>query len=198
MNNTQELNLIKLAQKGDEKAIDKLFENYKHLVVSLARKYYLVGGENEDLVQEGMLGFFKAINTFDEEKNEFLTYAKTLINHQIINAIKKSESGNARFLNDSMALNNQGEVTFENDEKVFGVPSSSWLPENEFLSYEGYSNLVLNAKKMLSNYESNVFDLYLQGYDYDDIIKQLNTNYKSVDNALNRIKTKLKSLKRED
>ena len=198
MNKTEEINLIKKAQQGDERAIDELFEKYKHYVVSLTRKYYLIGAEADDLVQEGMLGFFKAVNTFNESKNDFLPYAKTLITHHIINAVKKSNTTKSSFLNESMALNNQGEVLLEKDDKVFGVPSAKWLPENELLHLEQYNQLLKQIKKVLSNYENEILELYLQGFDYNDIIKQLNTNYKSVDNALNRIKNKLKFLKKEE
>ncbi len=198
MDKILENSLIKKAQMGDEKALDELFENYKHFVVSLARKYYLIGAEQDDLVQEGMLGFFKAITTFNQAKNDFLPYAKTLITHQIINAVKKSNNAKTSFLNESMALNNQGEVLSEVSEKVFSVPNVKWMPENEFLHDEEYGALLKQIKGLLSDYENEIFELYLQGFDYNDIIKKLNTTYKSVDNALSRIKNKLKFLKEEE
>ena len=113
-----ELNLIRKAQKGDERAIDELYTKYKHYVASICHKYYLIGGDEDDLMQEGMLGFFKAINTFDFDNHEFLPYAKTLIHNQIVNAIKRASSGKAGFLNESIQLNNQGEIVVEEKNKV--------------------------------------------------------------------------------
>ena len=194
-NDNIELNLIKSAQNGDEKAIDELYEKYKHFVVSICRKYYIMGGDSDDLVQEGMLGFFKAITTFDFDGHaEFLPYAKTLISHQVINAVKKANSGKASFLNERMPLNNQGEVVLEKENKVFGLPNMAFMPENEYIFNENYNQLLSLVKSKLSNYENEILKLYLQGYDYNDIIKKLDTNYKSVDNALSRIKNKLKNL----
>lgn len=196
MDKNYEINLIKSAQKGDIKAIDELFEKHKHYVLSISRKFYLIGGDKDDLMQEGMLGYFKAINTFDTSKSEFLPYAKTLIVHQIVNAVKKANSGKSSFLNERMPLNNQGEVILEDENRVFGLPNTSLSPENELLFNEDYLNLLNNVKSKLSTFENEILELYLNGYDYKDIMKKLNINYKSIDNALSRIKHKLRNFKR--
>lgn len=188
-----EREIISLAQKGDNNAIDDLFSRYKKLVVGRARKYYLVGGDIDDLVQEGMVGFLKAINTFDEKKGEFSSYAKRLINNEIINMIKKSNAKKQTLFNEHLELNNQGEIVVDEDVSV-GI-SDNISPESEFLRQEKYENLLNEIHSHLSEWEKSVLDLYLEGYTHSEIQKTLNTTYKSIDNALTRIKNKLKSLR---
>ncbi len=184
--------IIDLAQKGDPTAIDTLFASYKKVVASQARKYYLVGGDMDDLIQEGMVGFLKAVNTYDEKKGEFLPYALRLINNEIQNLIKKSNTQKQSFFNTSIPLNNQGEVVVGDAEMAKPYASS---PETEVIGKEDFDHLLLLAKSKLSDKENEVFALYLEGYDNREIVKKLGSSYKSVDNALTRIKNKLKSLR---
>lgn len=188
-----EKKIIVLAQKGDNGAIDELFARYKKLVVSRARKYYLVGGDIDDLIQEGMVGFLKAINTFDEKKGEFSAYAKRLINNEILNLIKKSNAKKQTIFNEHLELNNQGEIVV--DETISVGVSDNISPESEFLRQENYEGLLEEIHSHLSDWENSVLNLYLEGYTHTEIQKTLNTTYKSIDNALTRIKNKLKSLR---
>lgn len=189
----EEKDIIALAQKGDNSAIDELFSQYKKLVVSRARKYFLVGGDLDDLIQEGMVGFLKAINTFDEKKGEFSSYAKRLINNEILNLIKKSNTKKQAIFNEHLELNNQGEIVVDASTSV-GL-SDNQSPESEFLRQENYEDLIQEIHSHLSEMEQSVLKLYLEGYNLNEIQKTLNTTYKSVDNALTRIKNKLKSLR---
>ena len=112
-------NLIKLAQKGDESAQETILNSYKQLVTHIARHYFLVGGDQEDLIQEGMIALYKAINSYDSTKQvTFGAYAKTLIEHQVINAIKSDSALKHSMLNQSFALNNQGFVAFDEDDDM--------------------------------------------------------------------------------
>lgn len=188
-----EKEVILLAQKGDNRAIDELFSKYKKLVISRARKYYLVDGDIDDLIQEGMVGFLKAINTFDAKKGEFSAYAKRLINNEILNLIKKSNTKKQTLFNEHLELNNQGEIVVDDSTSV-GI-SDNMSPESEFLRQEKYENLVEEIHAHLSDWENSVLNLYLEGYSIAEIQKTLDTSYKSVDNALTRIKNKLKSLR---
>ena len=100
-----EFELIKNAQSGNNEAIETLLNNHKQLVNFVTRKYFLVGGDNDDLLQEGMIALYKAINSFDLTKGiEFSTYAKTVIEHTIINAIKSDASNKNTMLNNSYGL----------------------------------------------------------------------------------------------
>lgn len=184
--------LIKLAQRGDNDAIDKLFAEYKKVVSSQARKYYLVGGDLDDLIQEGMVGFLKAINTFDEKKGEFLPYAIRLINNEIQNLIKKSNTHKESCFNTSVPLNNQGEIVLGDVEVAKPYALS---PETEVIGRENYTDMLCMARAKLSEWENKVFDLYLEGYDIREIMIKLDSTYKSIDNALTRIKNKLRTLR---
>ena len=111
----KEKDILSLAKQGDQLAMDKILDSYKYLAITIARKYYLLGGEKDDLIQEGMIGLFKAITSFDESKGvTFKAYASRLVEREIINAIRHSASGKHQVLNDS--------VSFESDEE-FAMPS---------------------------------------------------------------------------
>lgn len=198
MDKITEDNLIKLAKSGNEQAQEELFNNYKQLVSFVARHYFLVGGDQDDLIQEGMIGLYKAIHSYDTNKNvNFSSYAKTLIERQVINAIKSDNALKNSMLNQSFTLNNQGFVSYddENENSTFTIPSTKNTPENMVLSDEGTKDIAKEIVKVLSDYELKVLKLYLKGLNYNDIAVQISATPKSVDNALHRIKTKLQFLK---
>lgn len=186
--------LLKLAKLGDEKALDVLYDKYKRIVLLIAKKYYLVDGNNDDIVQEGMFGFLKAVNTFDEEKCEFVPYLRMLVEQQILNAIKKSHSQKNFPLNDRLTLTSQGELDV--DDALVSIPNNTLSPELEVLSEENSKDLNSLIVNKLSKFEQEVLRLYLDGFKYNDIIEKLNVSYKSVDNALTRIKLKLQNFKK--
>ncbi len=198
MDKIAEDKLIELAKQGDEKAQEQLLNSYKQLVSFVARHYFLVGGDQDDLIQEGMIGLYKAINTYNAEKNtSFGAYAKTLIERQVINAIKSDSALKNSILNQSFTLNNQGFVSYDEDDEssIFSIPSTKHSPENLMMSSEHTKSIAKEIKKVLSDYELKVLKLYLKGLNYNDIAKQISATPKSVDNALNRIKNKLQFLK---
>ncbi len=194
--NTEE-KLIDLAKKGNEEAQEQLLNNYKQLVSYVTRRYFLVGGDQDDLTQEGMIGLYKAINSYDANKNvSFINYAHTLIERQVINAIKKDSALKNYMLNQSVTLNNQGFINVNDDEdKWLSVSFSKNTPETMMLSNEDTKIIAQDIKNTLSKYELKVLKLYLRGLNYNDIAEQISATPKSVDNALNRIKNKLKFLK---
>lgn len=186
-----EIDLIILAKQGDEKSLDELYDKYKHNILFIAKKYYLNDGNNDDIVQEGMLGFLKAINTFDADKGNFYSHLVRLVEQQIINAIKKSNALKNAPLNERYNLNSQGELELPEEEKVMGIPNDTLSPENCVLMEENEKELSDMMSDKLSEFERKVLQLYLSGFSYNDIIKELNVSYKSVDNALSRVKQKL-------
>lgn len=195
MNN--EIELINLAKQGDEKALDELYDKYKHNVLIIAKKYYISDGNSDDIMQEGMMGFLKAINTFDADKGNFYSYLIKSVEHQIINAIKKSNTLKNAPLNERYNLNNQGELEIEESEKSLGIPNDDLSPENRVLMEEDQKEFDEMMSDKLSAFEKEVLQLYLAGFSYCDIISKLNVNYKSVDNALNRVKAKLHNFNKE-
>ena len=126
--------LIKLAQSGNKEAIEELLTSNKQLVNSVARKYFLVGGDVDDLIQEGMIALYNAILTFDSTKNSsFKNYAYTLIERNIISIIKKANNRKNIPLNDAVTVNNQGAYTYQNedDEETNGFMLESNKPNPE-------------------------------------------------------------------
>lgn len=188
-----EIDLIILAKSGDENALDELYERYKHNILFIAKKYYLNDGNNDDIVQEGMLGFLKAINTFDAEKGNFYSHLVRLVEQQIINAIKKSNALKNAPLNERYNLNSQGELEIDEDDKVMGIPNDTLSPESCVLLEEDEKEFSSIVSDKLSEFERKVLQLYLSGFSYNDIIDKLNVSYKSVDNALSRVKQKLQN-----
>lgn len=193
MNN--EITLLNQAKNGDDSAYEELLSSYKYLVTSISRRYFLTGGQTDDLLQEGMIGLFKAIKSFDSTKSDsFKAYAKTLIERQMINAIKSDNSYKHVPLNNSIALNSQGAIQTKDDNLVF-LGNKTFDPERLVTNEHDVNNILKQIKQRLSELEYQVLTLYLEGRSYSDISQTLSINYKSVDNALNRIKSKLLFLK---
>jgi RNA polymerase sporulation-specific sigma factor len=180
----EDLELLHLARSGNNDATNELLVNHKHLVVAIARKYYLIGGDKDDLIQEGMIGLFKAISSFDEAKNNnFVGYATTLIEREIISAIRHANTHAQQVLSESVLIDNDDEL-----------PDSA-SPETDLISEENTIELTHEINEKLSAFERKVVEYYLKGYNYVDIAKLLNKPNKSIDNALSRIKKKLEFLK---
>ena len=189
-----EQELIKLSKAGQTSATEELYANYKMHIRSLARKYFLVDGDLDDLIQEGTMAFLNAINTYDEQKNNnFKAYVTLVINRKLINKIKSSSSLKNFALNTGYMLNGQGEIELE--DKVLALENDSLSPEENTISDENIKDIYTEIEQKLSEYERTILNLYLQGYAYTDIAIKLDKDKKSVDNALNRIKHKLQGLK---
>ena len=180
----EQIKLINLAQNGDSKAVNQLLEDYQYIVRILARKYFLIGGDREDLHQEGMIGLYKAITSYDATKNAaFSTYASVCVNSQMKNAVKKSTRLKNQVLNTALSL--QDVVYLEKLARV--------NPEDTLIEKHNYAERVEKINARLSALEKKVLVQYLQGLSYAEIAKNLNKNPKSIDNAIARIKIKLKN-----
>lgn len=175
--------LIKKAKLGNDNSLEILMNEYKKLVTKIARNYFIIGADFEDVIQEGMIGLFNAYSTFNENKNtSFKTYATILINRQIINAIKKAYKYNNLDL-----FADLNEKDFEKDLEIFS-------PEEFIINKESHSILVKEINEKLSSLEISILQEFLQNKTYEEIATKLNLNKKSVDNALSRIKKKLNYL----
>lgn len=178
-----DIEVIKLAKSGDQNAMGQLLIENKPLVASIARRYFLLGGDQEDLIQEGMIGLFKAVNIYDVNKNDnFGTFAGKIIEREIISAIRKENTNKNQVLDNSVLLDDQD---FKDDT----------YPELEVIQEENLKELTLHIDKQLSQLESKVMELYLKGYSYIDISEILKKSPKAIDNALTRIKNKLNHLR---
>lgn len=180
----KEIELLSLAKAKDSVAVEQVLAKYKHLVVAIARKYFLIGGDKEDLIQEGMIGLFKAVNSFDDSKNDnFSSYATMLVEREIISAIRTANASNQQALNEGIYIDNDDEL------------GDAACPESDFINEESHLELTNEIMSKLSKFERVVVDYFLKGYSYTDIAKITEKNPKAIDNALSRIKKKLEYLK---
>lgn len=176
----------------NEDATELLFKKYKPLIVGLAKKIYNTsqntGFDLNDLIQEGMIGFSTAINTFDENKDTtFFTYAKTCIERRLISLVKAASRFKHQLLNESYFVEDlvSDSMSLENL-----LEDSSSNPENKLIDNENAKELIKNIKKSLTNLESAVFELKISGFNYKEIAEILDKDSKSIDNAISRIKAK--------
>lgn len=185
--------LVLRAQQGDTEAEEKLIERYKYLAKSKAKIYYIAGADREDVVQEGMIGLFKAIKTYDKTKSKFVTYAGICVNGQIINAIKKANRLKNKALNESISLDDQN-ATQKNKEAIASTLISEDTPEKQVLIKELMEYANSEKNNLFSDFEKKVWKEIQHGKSNGEIAKELNKSVKSIDNASQRIKKKLHSL----
>lgn len=184
--------LIIQIRKGDNKAQNYLLEKYKNLVNMKANRFFLVGAEDDDIIQEGMIGLFKAIQSFDTEKNNsFKTFANLCVERQLITAIKTSNRQKHIPLNSSFSLNNT--AYDENDDTtVMEILDTNFVedPLDTITKREYMEFVESRIDKNLSGFEKQVLSRYIQGESYVDIASKLNSPVKSIDNAIQRIRKK--------
>lgn len=192
---------IQRAQSGDSEAISYLLEKYKSMVRALARPLFLIDGEQDDLVQEGMIGLFKAIQTYDADKGaSFETFANTCISGQLYTAIKKSNRQKNIPLNSYVSIystespggRGEKEGTFVLDKTALDWQNN---PEEIVIGRENARSIQEKLYSRLSKMEVQVLDLFLTGMTYQEIAMKLDKSPKSIDNALQRIKGKLHKMR---
>ena len=193
--------LIKKINDGDIKAQNFILNKYKNVVSMKTKKFFLIGGDNDDMFQEGMIGLYKAIKSFDAEKNNsFKTFANICIERQLITAIKMSNRQKHIPLNSSFSLNN---IAFEEDDEteVIEILDTKYVedPLDTITKKEYFATLENNVNNSLSTFEKDVLKYYIEGVSYQDIAVRLNTQTKSIDNAIQRIRKKaIKIIKSEE
>ena len=193
--------LVLMAQNGDDAAQEYLLDKYKSLVRAKSRAYFLIGADSEDIIQEGMIGLYKAVRDYNEEKNaSFRSFAELCVNRQMITAIKAATRQKHQPLNSYVSLNKP--VYEEESEQTYmdflQSSSDSLLnPEALLIGQENKSFLEDQMVKNLSSFETRVLVLYLQGRSYFEIANVLDKPEKSIDNALQRVKKKLEKFLEE-
>ena len=198
-----ENDLIRDAQSGDGEAVSHLLEKYKGSVRALARPLFLMDGDEDDLLQEGMIGLFKAIQTFDRDKGaSFETYARLCISRQLYSAIEKSNRKKNIPLNSYISIYSEEYLHEEGDfgNGMFSEQTASvWEenPEDIVIQRESRDNVLDILYEKLSNMEKKVLKLFLQGLTYQEIAKRLQYPPKKIDNALQRIKMKMQKIDAE-
>ncbi len=194
-NNYKEMSdedLVNSSKSGDRNALEYLINKYKELVNMKVSKYFIIGAEKEDIVQEGLIGLYKAIKSYSGDKqNSFKTFANMCIERQLITAIKSSNRQKHMPLNSYLSLN---ESAYENDEEtsLFDTFNSHQIedPLETITKQEYYKSVEIAIDKSLSNFEKQVLNRYMQGESYIQIAEKLDTPVKSIDNAIQRIRKK--------
>ena len=185
--------LVALSQRGDGAAMEALLNKYKNFVRTKARSYFLIGADHEDIVQEGMIGLYKAIRDFKSEKlTSFRAFAELCVTRQIITAIKTATRQKHIPLNSYVSLN-KPIYDEESDRTLLDVISEDVPsdPEAMLIDREDLSFIEGRIGEMLSDLEKRVLVLYMEGKSYVEISQEMGRHVKSVDNALQRIKRKL-------
>jgi len=187
------------AQENDYESEIELFSRYKNTINKISRSFFLVGGDTEDLIQEGMIGLYKAIKYYSNDKNaSFSTFASLCIKRQIQTAIKHAGSKKNLMLSNAVPITEEINLDDEDDSPVgLIIPSLEPTPDAQMISRENMKELKMKIEKNLSHLEFKILTKYLAGKNYTEIANALEINKKSVDNALSRIKTKLSFLKND-
>lgn len=192
-----DIELIHRWRDGDELAFEVLLERYKKTVRAVARRYFLVGADNEDLVQEGMIGFYKSILSFDETKQiKFSTFAEMCVERQILSAVKSAGRKKHKPLNEYISTSTENvEDGFEPAENYSPVSDVSVAdPEEIYLEQEKEFLLKKEIGSRLSSFENVVFELFISGMTYREMSESTGRTEKMIDNAVQRIKRKLKGI----
>ena len=188
--------LICRLRDGEETIMDYIMEKYKNLVRKNAQNMYILGAEEQDLIQEGMIGLFNAIKDYDSGRDaSFFTFADLCISRRMYNAIKASKREKHTPLNNYVSLyGDNDDKNLDGKSGVIELLSAGEIsnPENLLIDKENVERIENLVEQELSNFEKQVFDLYITGMKYGQIAKVLGKDEKSTDNALQRIKNKLK------
>jgi RNA polymerase sporulation-specific sigma factor len=185
--------IVDLAQQGDQFAVEFLVDKYKNFVRAKARSYFLIGADKEDIIQEGMIGLFKAIRDYKLDKlTSFRAFAELCITRQIITAIKTATRQKHIPLNSYVSLN-KPIYDEESDRTLIDILSTTRItnPEDIIISREEFIFIEKKMGEILSSLEWKVLMAYLEGKSYQEIAVDLKRHVKSIDNALQRVKRKL-------
>ncbi len=185
--------VVDYVHQGDSEALDYLINKYRNFVRAKARSYFLIGADREDIIQEGMIGLYKAIRDFKEDKlSSFKAFAELCITRQIITAIKTATRQKHIPLNSYISLD-KPIYDEESDRTLMDVISGAKIldPEELIINQEEFDDIELKMAELLSDLERKVLALYLDGQSYQEISDDLNRHVKSIDNALQRVKRKL-------
>lgn len=201
-NMTDETLIQEAINNQNNVALDCLMSRYKDIVNMKANKFFMVGSEKEDILQEGYIGLYKAVKSFDAEKqNSFKTFATICIERQLITAVKNSNRQKHIPLNSSVSLNATAYEEEENSDttvmEILDVNKTSEDPLDIITQKEYFNSVEKNINENLSDFEKKVLDLYKNGYSYAVIAEKLNTKVKSVDTAIQRIKKKALKVKKQ-
>ena len=192
---TEKINsIIKKAKAGDEVSMEYLLKEYLSLVRKKATGLFLMGADKDDLLQEGMIGLFKAILNYDETKEaSFDTFAALCINRQMFSAIKGANRKKHKLINEYISI-----YTEDKEDIPLAIPDEKYNPEVIVTETEALHNLEDMIRNKLSSMENKVLDMLIEGHSVAYMSKKTGKNAKSVDNAIQRIKSKVRNILKEE
>ncbi len=197
-----DVELIIRSREGQSDITDYLMEKYKDLVKVKARSMYILGADNDDLIQEGMIGLFKAIRDYDAGRDaSFYTFAELCISRQIYTAVQASRRQKHIPLNNYISLYGNVSENADDEERYLIdalQPTGDLSPEELVIDRENMSVLEQRIEESLSAFEKQVLDLYVTGMSYVQIARVLGRDEKSTDNALQRLKGKIRKIIKEE
>lgn len=184
--------LVLLAQRGDDVAAETLFDRYRGMVRAKANLYFMVGADKDDITQEGMIGLFKAMISYEDDKGAvFSTYADRCVNNQILSAVQKASRLKHEPLNTSLSIH---DLQMRREIEEVMTDESEATPEMALLIQEQLDYIIKESDRLFSKLESQVWKEYLKGKDYIEISNDLDKSPKSIDNTLQRMKKKVQNL----
>ncbi len=192
--------LIEDIEANDQNALNCLIKRYNEVVYMKANKFFMIGAEKEDMIQEGMIGLYKAVKSYNLEKqNSFKTFANMCIERQLITAVKNSNRQKHIPLNSSVSLNASAYEEDDNSVSVMEVLETKSVedPSDIIANKEYYKYIETKINENLSDFERQVLEQYKKGQSYIDIATKLNSKVKSVDTAIQRIRKKATKIKNE-
>ena len=187
--------VVELAKTGDDEAFAHIVTRYKNFVYSKVKVYFIKGADKDDLIQEGMIGLFKAVRGFKPDVGSFSNFANLCVMRQILTAVKNSTRNKHMPLNTYISLN--GHSANESEEEYipeFAGEDHSLNPENILIDRENVNGITCRINQNLSKLELSVLALYLDGHPYQDIAKKIGKDIKAVDNAIQRIRKKIEKI----
>ena len=197
--NIKDEDLIRKIKSGDNNALDYLLKKYQEVVNMKVSRYFIIGAEKEDIIQEGLIGLYKAIKSFDPEKqNSFKSFANLCVERQLITAIKSSNRQKHMPLNSYLSLNMSAYDDYDDDTSIYDIFDANIIedPLDTITKKEYYKSVENIIEKSLSTFEKNVLNELVNGSSYTAIAQKLDSPVKSVDNAIQRIRKKtMKNLK---
>ena len=197
--NIKDEDLIRKIKSGDNNALDYLLKKYQEVVNMKVSRYFIIGAEKEDIIQEGLIGLYKAIKSFDPEKqNSFKSFANLCIERQLITAIKSSNRQKHMPLNSYLSLNMSAYDDYDDDTSIYDIFDANIIedPLDTITKKEYYKSVENIIEKSLSTFEKNVLNELVNGSSYTAIAQKLDSPVKSVDNAIQIIRKKtMKNLK---
>jgi RNA polymerase sporulation-specific sigma factor len=189
-----DLQLVMRARNGDQRALDELIRRYSGFVRLKASSYFLAGGDSEDLIQEGLIGLYKAVRDFSPEKSSFRSFAELCVTRQIITAIKTATRFKHAPLNSYVSFSHTPAGQESDGDCTLGdaLPGPSVDdPSVCVISTEELQSLVFTLGSGLSKLEADALKLYLEGESYETMAERLGCDTKTIDNALQRVKRKV-------